>query len=218
MADTSPVEFDKDGWPERLILSRSHQSEIVEYMQPWGEAEEDDRLYIRADTIAALRAAPVAMRAALRQMIALTDELCTAVDCEADDIGGQRKSITILRELGQCAEKTKAALPLDAPVDYNPSLRGQWNFPDLFVEPAGFGRPAFTDEEAPPADPYLDAPAPVDPVAEAAKRVRKFITEWGRLTMRDGDIQALHVNTEREAMLTVADLERLVAAQEARHD
>jgi hypothetical protein len=62
MTDMPPVEFDKDGWPERLILSRSHQSEIVEYMQPWGEAEEDDRLYIRADTIAALRAAPVAMR------------------------------------------------------------------------------------------------------------------------------------------------------------
>jgi hypothetical protein len=60
MTDTSPVEFDKDGWPERLILSRSHQSEIVEYMQPWGEADAEDRLYIRADTIAALRAAPVA--------------------------------------------------------------------------------------------------------------------------------------------------------------
>jgi hypothetical protein len=62
MTDTSPVEFDKDGWPERLILSRDHQSEIVEYMQPWGEADAEDRLYIRADTIAALRAAPVAMR------------------------------------------------------------------------------------------------------------------------------------------------------------
>jgi hypothetical protein len=54
---------------------------------------------------------------ALRQMIALTDELCTAVDCEAEDIGGQRKSIAILRELGQRAEKAKVALSGEAPND-----------------------------------------------------------------------------------------------------
>jgi hypothetical protein len=72
------------------------------------------------DTIAVLRAAPVAMRETLTQMIALTDEICTAVDCEAEDIGGQRKSITILRELGQCAEKAKTALPLDAPAPVDP--------------------------------------------------------------------------------------------------
>jgi hypothetical protein len=122
-----------------------------------------------AAAIRALRAAPVAMRRAASNL-ACDLAIEAAEKAEAENLTPYQIGLffgteTAARGLAEAIE----ALPLDAPVDYNPSLRGQWNFPDLFVEPAGFGRPAFTDEEAPPADPYLDAPAPVDPVAEAAR-------------------------------------------------
>ena len=34
----------------------------------------------------------------------LATELCCAVDCEAEDIGGQRKSLTILQDLGPACD------------------------------------------------------------------------------------------------------------------
>lgn len=36
----------------------------------------------------------------LERVYALASELCDAVDCEAEDVGGQRKSLTILQDLG----------------------------------------------------------------------------------------------------------------------
>lgn len=44
----------------------------------------------------------------LRDLAKLASELCTAVDREADDIGGSRPSLTILREIGaMCDELEK---------------------------------------------------------------------------------------------------------------
>jgi hypothetical protein len=134
-----------------------------------------------ADTIAALRAAPVAMReraaqvadAAMQEYAALAYDQST-VKVFTKDTTPRSHNAAKCYAAGEIAA-TIRALPLDAPVDYNPSLRGQRNFPDLFVEPAGFGRPAFTDEEAPPADPSLDAPAPVDPVAQATQVLQRAI-------------------------------------------
>ena len=45
----------------------------------------------------------------LRDLAKLASELCTAVDREADDIGGSRPSLTILREIGaMCDELEKS--------------------------------------------------------------------------------------------------------------
>lgn len=45
--------------------------------------------------------------AALETVLRLSDELCTAVDCEAEDVGGQRTSGTILGELGPAVDQAK---------------------------------------------------------------------------------------------------------------
>jgi hypothetical protein len=164
MTDTSPEALDA------LIAGLHDAARSIEF--------DSDRnlMTAAADTIAALRAAPVAMRERAAEQSAMVCRQVIDGWVKSGDSRDHERNGEIAA--GQC-------------------LR--------FVPSAIRALP-------------LDTPAPVDPVAEAAKRVRKFITEWGRLTMRDGDIQALHVNTEREAMLTVADLELLVAAQEARHE
>lgn len=36
----------------------------------------------------------------LERLLALAVELCNAVDCEAIDVGGNRKSLTILQDIG----------------------------------------------------------------------------------------------------------------------
>ena len=51
-----------------------------------------------------------AERDAMREVFELATELCIAVDCEAEDVGGQRKSMVILRELGPATDTARAAL------------------------------------------------------------------------------------------------------------
>jgi hypothetical protein len=202
-----------------------------------------------ADTIAALRAAPVAMResAAFQDRVQPWMLACFGAEISGDRLErGDRLLEEVLellqsgdyppervaalvsyvwnRPKGEPAQEvggvmvTLAAYCLAHGLDMHDAAETELARIWTKVEKIRAKQAAKPTGSALPVALPLDTPAPVDPVAEAAKRVRKFITEWGRLTMRDGDIQALHVNTEREAMLTVADLELLVAAQEARHE
>lgn len=41
----------------------------------------------------------------LRDLAKLASELCTAIDREADDIGGSRPSLTILRKIGAMCDQ-----------------------------------------------------------------------------------------------------------------
>jgi hypothetical protein len=143
----------------RMEIERHEAADTIAALRAQLEAHADEYA-MACKEIAALRAAPVAMRERAAEVAENKRTLTFVVEHYGTDL-----ALSIAAAI--------RALPLDAPVDYNPSLRGQRNFPDLFVEPAGFGRPAFTDEEAPPADPYLDAPAPVDSVAEAARVLLK---------------------------------------------
>lgn len=54
------------------------------------------------------RRVSVAEANALRKVYELAAELCTAIDCEVEDIGGQRKSIDILEELGPATDVVRA--------------------------------------------------------------------------------------------------------------
>lgn len=56
-----------------------------------------------AQEVEALRA----QVAALEKVLRLADELCTSVDCAAQDIGGQRKPATILAELGPAIDAAR---------------------------------------------------------------------------------------------------------------
>lgn len=52
---------------------------------------------------------PVVM--ALKEAIALTDELCEAIDCQAEGVGGQRKPLTILQEIGPKIADWRKVIP-----------------------------------------------------------------------------------------------------------
>lgn len=69
------------------------------------KAEESDRESIAMYHRARERAEQAEQRAkAAEAVVKLADELCNAVDAEAEDIGGHRKSLTILAELGPAVD------------------------------------------------------------------------------------------------------------------
>lgn len=48
--------------------------------------------------------------AALLRVYELADELCTAIDCEAEDIGGQRGQMDIVRDLGPATDAVRVLI------------------------------------------------------------------------------------------------------------
>ena len=55
----------------------------------------------------------------LEHIAELATELCNAVDCESDDVGGTRPSLVILRELGPLTGRLEKSSALAAPVHAN---------------------------------------------------------------------------------------------------
>lgn len=54
--------------------------------------------------------------------------------------------------------------------------------------------------------------------SSAAERVKRFADEWRRCHPSNADIYSLNVDSDREAVLHVADLETLFTALEAKEN
>ena len=91
----------------------------------------------------------------LERIAELASELCNAVDCESEDVGGTRPSLVILRELGPLTDRLEKSSALAAPVHANAPPPDSSATPSvgLLVSMAirldhGLGCPGYYDSQA----------------------------------------------------------------------
>lgn len=84
---------------------------LVTHLRRWGRAGGVPSSSEKAaDAITALRLRVAELETLLRSLYGLADELTDAVDLEAEDVGGSRGSLVILREIGPLLGPIKAIL------------------------------------------------------------------------------------------------------------
>jgi hypothetical protein len=178
MTDTSPEALD-------ALEKRLRRTPLYE-----GSGEGSDLPEEAADTIAALRAAPVAMRERAEGAALHEADLLKQRAAEADD-AGHDTAADFYRESEQTARNIAAlirALPLDAPAPVDPA----WDRVAQGV--------------------FHEVPAPVDPVAEAARLCATEGCPWpAAVYFEAGNVGSYHC---QECWNKIA----AHTIQEARHD